>query len=226
MAEETTVTPTAEEIAAAAAKPPEGSIAAIDAAPAAPKAEETVPLSVYLALKEDVKDLKKAAKEAKPQTKAEERATVKALSAKYPDVNANFIEDIVGAAVQETEAKYEPIIQRQEADRKQADFDKAFTTIFDKALAENPDAKNVDKEVVKALALTPQYNNTPVAELIQKLYGGAVGRATTENDMRASADVVDEIVDIDKITPEQREKIMDNPKARAAYFAALDKAGR
>lgn len=223
MPDETIVTPTAEEIAADA--PAEGSIASIETATPA-KTEETVPLSVYLSLKDDVKELKRAAKEAKPQTKAEERATINALHEKYPDVNADFIKDIVGAAVQETAAKYEPIIQKQEAERKQVEFDKAFNTIFDKALGENPDAKNVDKEVIKTLALTPQYNNTPVADLIQKLYGGTVGRATTENDMRASADVMDEIVDIEKITPEQREKIMDNPKARKAYFDALDKAGR
>lgn len=228
MADETTVTPEAESIAPVAEVAPEGSIASIEVAPVQPepKKEETVPLSVYLALKDDVKELKREIKE-RPQSKAEEKATIKAFTEKYPDTDPDAISAIIQMAVSEVEAKYNPIIERQENETKQKAFDTAFDTIFTKALDENPDAKDVDKDVIKALALTPQYNNTPVSELIKKVYAGAtVGKATTENDMRVSGDTIEKIVDVDTITQEQRSQIMANPELRKQYFDKLDALGR
>ena len=43
--------------------------------------------------------------------------------------------------------------------------------------------------------------------------------------MRPATDIVSETVDIQKITPEQKERIMKDPKAKKAYFDALDKMG-
>lgn len=232
MAEEVKVTPPTETIVAAPkVEKAEGSVASIEApAPtAAPveKPQETVPLSVFLSVKDDVKDLKQQLKDAtKPQTTADTRATVKALTEQYKDVDPNFIKGLVDAAVAETEAKYTPIIERQNSEKKQEQFDKAFDAIYDKAVADNPDAKNVDKEVIKALALTPKYNNTPVAELIKTLYSNGAGKVTTENDTRGGGDLPDENIDIDKVTPEQRAKIMADPAARKKYFDKLDALGR
>ena len=225
MAEETIVTPAAETIAPAT--PPEGSINSIVTPPApAPKPEETVPLSVFLALKDDMKELKRELKE-RPQSTAEVNATIKAFTDKYPDTNPDAIADIIKIAVTEVEAKYTPIIERQENERKQQDFDTKFDVIFTKALAENPDVKDANKEVIKALALTPKYNNTPVAEIIREVYPtGTVGRTTTENEIRVSADTIEQIVDVDAITPAQRAQIMENPELRKAYFDKLDALGR
>lgn len=230
MAEETKVTPGAEAIAPAVT-PPEGSIAAIAApvptAPVADKKEETVPLSVFLAQKEDMKDLKKQLSERPPQSQAEQSATIKAFAEKYPDTDPEAIAAIVNMAVTQVEAKYNPIIEGQKARDQQAEFDRQFDIIFDKALAENPDARDVDKEVIKALALTAAYNNTPLTDLIKKVYpGGNTGRATTENNMRVTGATIDTIVDIDKITPEQRSQIMNDPVLTKAYFDKLDALGR
>lgn len=215
------VNPEAEAIA-----PVEGSVAAIET-PIAPK-EETVPLGTFLELKDELKDIKKQLKEnAAPQSKAETNATIKDLATRYPDVNQDFIRDIVSAATLETEAKFKPQLERQENERQQATFDKKFDDIYNSALAENPDAKEVNKEAIKALALSPQYNNTPVTELIKMLYPvGTVGRATTENNMRVTGATIDAMVDIDRITPEQRTQIMDDPSLRKAYFDKLDMLGR
>ncbi len=226
MADETIVTPEAEKIAPQPEAPAEGSMASIEAPAPEAKKEETVPLSVYLALKDDVKELKQELK-ARPQSKAEEKATIKAFTEKYPDTDPDAISAIIQMAVSEVEAKYTPIIERQESEKKQEAFDKQFDIIFDKALALNPDSKDVDKEVIKALALTAQYNNTPVADLIKKVYPtSTVGKATTENDMRATGDAVERIVDIDSITPEQRSQIIADPKLRQEYFDKLDALGR
>ena len=226
MADEVIVTPVVEEITT----PAEGSMASIEVTPEAPKVEETVSLATFLEVKNELKDIKKQMKENLP-TKAELKATVKAVADKYPDVSEDFIRDIVNAskqeAIAETEAKYTPLIERQANEKKQEQFDKAFDSIFNKALADNPGAENVDKDVIKTLALTPQYNNTPVAELIQKLYPtGTIGKATTENDMRAAPDVAVDKIDLDTITPEQRTAILADPKTRKEYYDKMDSRGR
>lgn len=219
--EPTTVTPEAEAIA-----PAEGSIASIEAPAPEAKKEETVPLSVFLSLKDDMKELKQQLKE-RPQTKAEEKATIKAFTEKYPDTNPDAIADILKMATDEVEAKFTPIIERIDSEKKQQAFDTAFDNIFSKALAENPDVKDANKEVIKALALTPKYNNTPVADIIREVYpAGMSGRATTENEIRVSADTIEQIVDVDAITPAQRSQIMANPTLRKAYFDKLDALGR
>lgn len=204
----------------------EGSIASIEVpVESKAKAPETVPLSVFLAIKDELKDLKQTIKD-NPVSAAQASATVNSVAEQFPDVSKDFIAAIVSATknetAQELEQKYSPILERQ----KQQEFDTAFDKLFNKALEANPDAKNVDKDVIKALALTPAYNNVPLVDIIQKLYPvGTPGRVTTENDARATADVEMDNIDVTKLTDEQRDKILDNPKQRAEYYAKLDALG-
>ena len=227
MAEEVKATPGAEEIA-----PKEGTVEA-EIAKVAPetKKEETVPLSVYLALKEDVKELKKEIKDSKESRKpAVTIEGVKDLAKKYPDVSEDFIADILGAATSkakiEIDEKYAPILTKQDEKEKQAAFDKAFDNVFDKALKDNPDlpSDKIDKDIVKNLALTPAYKNVPIADIMVKLYGGmTTGKSTTENDTRTSSDRELDVVNFDKMTNEQYEAVMADPKTRKKYFDHLDK---
>lgn len=193
-------------------------------------AQETVPLSVYLGLKDDVKTLKKDIKEAKASSKSAIVTTgVEDLSKKYPDVDENFIQDILQSATSkaqsEIDKKYSPIIEKQESERKQVAFDTAFDNLYSKTLQDNPDLpKSIDKELIKDLAITPKYRNVPLSKIISKMYGNVEneGSSSSENEMRSSADKVEDIVDFDKITPEQRKLVMADPKARQKFFDALD----
>lgn len=190
---------------------------------------ETVPLSVYLELKEDMKDLKKTIKESKGSEKSTVTVEgVSELAKKYPDVSQEFIEDMLSAATstatKKVEEKYTPIIEKQEQERRQADFDRAFDNLFEGAIKDNPDLpSNIDKDLVKTLALTPKYKNVPVADILVKMYGSApAGKTSSENDARSSADRVEDIVSFDKVTAEQKSAIMADPKARQKYFTWLD----
>lgn len=195
---------------------------------------QTVPLAAYLELKNDVKDLRKDLKDALESKHASTsvntavEAGIAELRSKYPDVNEDFIADMVMASTkkarEEIEAKYSPIIERQEAEKQQEKFDRAFEAARVKVVDENPDLPAVDWEAIKALALTPSYIKLPLADVVQKIYGGIInkGKATTENDMRSGADRVNDIVDVKNLTPEQHRKVMEDPKARKAYFDKLD----
>lgn len=198
-------------------------------APVESKKPDTVPLAVYLELKEDLKALKQEIKESKDSNKSRVAIEgVSDLAKKYPDVNEDFINDILSSATskatKEIEAKYSPIIEKQEKAEKQAIFDRAFDNLYDKAILDNPDLpKTIDKELVKELALTPKYRNVPLSDVLVKMYGSVnVSKSSSENDTRTSADRVSEVADFGKITPEQRSSIMEDPKARAKYFNWLD----
>lgn len=197
-----------------------------------PKSEptqETVPLKVFLDLKDDLKDLKKELKEAKSSQRSSiATAGFDDLTKKYPDVSPEFIQDMLSSATTEAakkiEEKYTPILAKQEAEQKREAFNKAFNNLFDRTLEENPELpKTIDREAVKALASTPQYRNVPLADVLVKLYGVDIkGKASSENDMRTGAERTDDIVSFDKITPEQKKRIMADPKARQKYFDYLD----
>lgn len=225
MAEEVKITPDAEVIA-----PVAGTVEVeVVSAKSEAKAPETVPLAVYLDLKEDLKNLKHEIKESKGVSK--ETVAVEGydtLKQKYPDVSPEFIQDMLTSATSEAtkkiEAKYSPIIEKQEIEKKQQAFDVAFDSLFEKTLKENPDLPStIDKETIKTLATTEKYRNTPLAEILTKMYPVSnTGKQSSENDTRASGDKIEDMVSFNKITAEQKSAILDDPKARTKYFNWLD----
>jgi len=233
MAEEAKVNPEAEAIAPKVEAPKEGTVEA-EAAKVAPtvvvpdaKVPETVPLAQYLEIKKDLKEWKQKALEAETKT---EKTQVEIegfaeLAQKYPDVNGEFLKDLLSFSNRTATKKLDSVIEQQEAERKQLAFDKAFDNLFDKTLADNPDLpKTIDKALIKDLASSPKYRTTPLAEILQKMYPNTnAGKASSENDMRSAADKVDDIVSFDKITPDQKKAIMADPSARQKYFNWLDK---
>lgn len=215
------------------AKPKEGSIEA-EIAKDSPKDEpkkeaETVPLAVFLDLKQDFKELKKSIETANKEDKRGVAVSgVNELAAKYPDVDKGLLEDLLSSATANAEAKlnekFSPILERQEAERKQQAFDKAFDKLYEKTLSENPDLpKTIDKELVKTLAVTSKYRNVPLADILTQMYGGVnEGKSSSESAMRASSDRVEDMVSFDNITPDQKKAIMADDKIRAKYFNWLD----
>lgn len=231
--DETKVTPEAETIAPAELpteeKTVEGTVDAI-----LPKEETTpepkvVPEAAFLSLKKELKELKQELKESKSsEQKAVLSAGIEELSSKYPDVSPDFIKDMLSSATKEAtktiEEKYTPILAKQEQKEKQVAFDTAFDNLFERTLQENPDLpKNIDKELVKELAITPKYRNVKLIDVVNKIYSPTVeAKSSSENDMRTGADRVDDIVSFDKINPDQKKAIMADPKSRSKYFSWLD----
>jgi hypothetical protein len=190
---------------------------------------KVVPEAAFLELKSELKALKKELKDAKTsEQKAVIVSDIRDLTEKYPDVDKSFIQDILNSATIEAtkkiEEKYTPILQKQEQEKKIQEFNKAFDNLYEKTLNENPELpSNIDKEIVKTLAMTPAYRKIPLSEVIKKIYGESVqDKTTTENDMRVGADKIDDIVSFEKITPEQKKAIMSDEKSRKKYFNWLD----
>lgn len=196
------------------------------------KKQETVPLSVYLALKEDVKELKRDLKESTKGSK-NSGVDVSELAKKYPDVSPEFIQDFLESATSkakqealtEVESKYDSVIKKQQLKEEQDKFDQDFERVFNKAVSDNPDLpKNINKELIKTLVLTPKYKDKKVAEILAEIYpDSASGKPSSENETVASVGSVETISDFSRITPEQKKAVMADDKARAAYFNWLDK---
>ena len=196
----------------------------------ADKVSETVPLAVYLELKDDMKSLKEEVKNSRGSEKNSVQIQgLEEIANKYPDVNREFIQDLLGSATKEAtkkiEEKYNPIIEKAENERKQEVFNKAFDSLYEKTIKDLPGLpSNIDKELIKELAITPKYRNVPLVDILNKMYSKPEeGKDSSENDTRNGSDVTDEVVSFDRITPEQRKVIMEDPKARHKYFTWLDK---
>lgn len=220
MADEATIS-TADEIAGQVA---EGSVASLEEAP------DTVPVRDLLAVKDKNHELKSELKARDERIKALEEALKQAptgdVETQFADVDPRFIKGITEKAKKEAIAEMEAILAKQ---NQSAEFSRKLDDTLEKQLivARQNGVKipeNVDKSLLKALAL--QNPKEPISVLAERLYGVDMqAKATTENDARPAMDYVTEDVDLRKITPEQQERIMADPKARKAYFAALDKAG-
>lgn len=197
----------------------------------APVKEETVPLSVFLAQKEDLKELKKEIKELAASKSKNNIQGLNELSEKYPDVSQDFMADLLAAAtakakaeaMQEVDSKYSTIIEKQKQKEAVEHFNNEFDKVFNKAIQDNPDLpKNIDKELVKTLVLTPKYKNIKISEILTSIYGGQIsGKSSSENET-TTAPVADTISDFSKITNDQKKAIMEDPKARQKYFNWLD----
>lgn len=224
MADEATIS-TADAIAG---KVEEGSVASLDVA--TEKSSDTVPVRDLLAVKDKNHELKSELKARDERIKALEDALKQApvgdVETDFADVDPRFIKGITDKAKKEALAEMEALLAKQ---NQSAEFNRKLDDTVDKQIqiarqngVKVPD--NVDKSLLKALAL--QNPKEPISVLAERLYGVDIqAKATTENDARPAMDYVTEDVDIRKISPEQQERILNDPKARKAYYAALDKAG-
>lgn len=228
--DETKVTPDAEEIASNVEVAPEPELPEFNpqGEPSNPN-KETVPLSVFLALKEDMKDLKREIKESNSAKKnVVEVAGIADLANKYPDVSQEFIADMLSSAtnkaIKEVESKYSPIIEKQKFQEEQQKFNTAFDNVYEKAIKDNPDLPStIDKELIKTLVLTPKYKNMKIADILTTIYPPSnAGKQSSENETVTATGDTESISDFGKITSEQKTAIMGDAKARAKYFAWLD----
>lgn len=191
--------------------------------------KDTVPLSVFLDLKKDLKELKQDLKEAKTSQKSNvASAGIEELVGKYPNVEPELLQDLISLAktqaVRELDSKYSPILEKQKFKDEKENFDKAFNTVYNKALKDNPELpKNIDKELIKTLVLTPKYKSVKISDILTQIYPSVVtGKSASENVTATAGGDVETITNFDKITPEQKKLIMNDATARQKYFNWLD----
>jgi len=194
-----------------------------------PKKEDSVPLSKFLELKNenkqlsrDMKDLKKAIEEG--SNKKEVNADIKALSEKH-NVDAEFLEDFAKAVKQqakqeaedEVNSKLKPIEEKERAEK----INKAFEEHFGKAMAQVPEYEGVvNKEVIKQLSLNPANSKKTFIQLIEESYGHLVQGKRSFDSATTRPGKDDNLeVDANKMTsdPEYFKSVMENPTLKKKY---------
>lgn len=125
----------------------------------------------------------------------------------------------------------EQIVEKRLAEeRKKVDFERKLETTIDKQLeiARQNGVRipsDFDRNLFKTIVLSQP--KTDIAILAERTWWIDVqAKATSENDARPAMDYLSETVSINSLSPEKREKVLQDDKARKAYFDALDQAGR
>ncbi len=219
MADEATIS-TAEEIAGQV----EGSVATLENATQEAPTPKLVPERDLLAVKDKAQRKETELKERIRELEAREQAAkvapdIQSLTAKYSWVDADFLQDVAALIDKKAEEKIAPLRNQTQIEKQE----KQLNALVDDQLAKAEwiDHAKVDKELLKQLALTPKYRNTPIKDIAEKLFSKEThGRATTENDMRPAMDLVTDVADIDNLSNEQKKRIFSDPKALKKYMDA------
>jgi len=244
MAEEAKVAP-AEELKstepapqAEAQKPKEETVGeALKTVQQVPKKEEPemVPLAALMDLKKDNKELTKQLKELKTAieagaTKKEVSADLKSLADEH-GVDEGFLQKFADTVRQqvrqevegEITTKLKPIEDKERSEKIEQIFNKHFTD----SMEAMPEYKGVvNKDVIKALSLSPENANKTFTQIIEGAYGHLIqGKRTMESaSTRAGKnDVLD--VDVERMNRdgEYAKEVFANPLLKKKYNDSLTK---
>lgn len=197
--------------------------------------EETVALSTFLELKKANKQLTKEMKELKKNiedgaSRSEVASDIKSLAEKH-GVDAEFLQDyaktVRAELKQEIEselsAKLKPFEEKDRAEK----IDAAFNTHFKKALESMPEYDGVvNKDVIKALSLSPQNANKTFTQIIEEAYGHVI-QGKRNLDAASSRSGKEPVTDVDNARalkdPAYFKEVMENPELRKKYNDSMIK---
>lgn len=193
------------------------------------KKAESVPLSKFLELKNENKELARQMKEVQKSiesgaSKREVTSDLKALSEKH-GVDADFLQDFAEAvrakAEQDTEAKLKPIEEKERAKK----IDAAFNEHYDKLMAQMPEYDGVaNKEVIKTLSLNPANKNKTFIQIMEESYGHLIKGKPSLDSASARAGKNDSLdVDVERAKRDSGyfKEVMDNPTLKKKYNDSL-----
>lgn len=203
----------------------------------APKPKETVGLDKFLEVKNDNKALKQSVKDLQAKieaggSKAEVTADIEALSIAYPDVDKQFLAQLTAAirsqVKQDADKEVDERLKPFEQEAKDKRINEAFETHYASALEKLPEfAKIANKDVIKALTLSPKNANKTFTQIIEEAYGNAIpGRRTIETTVPGGGKEPAPL-EFDRARKDGAyfNEVMASPKLKAEYNAEMLKRG-
>lgn len=139
--------------------------------------------------------------------------------AKYMKLKKKYQKDISKEKETDSKLSDEDVseLKKLREERQQKEFEQAFDNEFNKIAELYPEAKD-KRDVVLNLSLTDKFKDNSIEEIIQENFKDIITKPTTEDDTGTGGDGVDEKIDFQNATPEQLEKVMEDPKARSKYI--------
>lgn len=201
--------------------------------PKDPKSEdETVPLSVFLNLKKDNKDLTKAVKDLQTKINAGDSSKediaedLDALAEEF-DIEPKFVNKLAkileGKAEKKAGEVLKPILEREStltAAEKKRKLDEAFTKHYTEALEKMPEYNDIaNADAIKALSFLPENSKKTFAQLIEETYGKAITGKRTIDTTKPGGGKDPDPIDFDraKNDTEYFKTIMADPARKAEY---------
>lgn len=188
------------------------------------KKPESVPMSVFLELKKELKELKGKSQEGKVVDSSIEEI------AKQYDVDEGFVNKLANAiktsTVKEFDEKYSTKIKEFEREKITEKNNKVFDDVFEKTLEAMPEMKGiVNKDAIKALAFNPGNSKKTLSQIIEEVYGNTVvGKKTIETAQPVSGSRSEVKVDFTKAgDPAVYAQIKADPELRKQYNEFLIK---
>lgn len=191
---------------------------------------ETVPLATLLEFKKENKEVKRELAELKKSiengaTKSEISKSIQQL-AEDNNVDVNFLQDFANSIKKASDESIEekianrlkPIEEKEKAEK----ISKAFDSVYEKIIEENPEYKGVaSKEVIKALSLNPENKNKTFNKIIEDAYGHLI-KGKKSIDSTSPGKKNSQSLNVSKLAdPEYFEEVMDNPKLKEEYNKGL-----
>lgn len=194
------------------------------------KPQETIGLDKFLAEKQGRKAAEKekakleaeleALKSKKGATQEEVSDDIQAIIDNYPDVDPDFISQIVGVAEMRAGKKAETVVKPITEKEKAEQIDGKFKVHFNKTIDSMPEYQGiVNAEVIKTLSLDPRNAKKTFAQIIEETYGNAIGGKRTLETTTPRGGHEPESVDMKRAATDEKyfEEVMANPKSKAEY---------
>lgn len=182
---------------------------------ATPEKVDTVPLSVFLELKKELKEEQRK----KTETPAQRATNLDAIADKY-NVDKDFLNDISAVLKAETEAELRPLKEKE----KQAQIDAAFSKHFTAALADMPEYEGmVNPDVIKTLSLDPKNANKTFKQIIEDTYSTAISGKRTIESTKPGGGKESQPLDFARAKKDSEyfDEVMADPKLKAEYNAQM-----
>lgn len=184
---------------------------------------ETVPLSVHLKTKEKLRKAREALQSRAALGKVETPESIAALAKKF-NVDPEFATEL--AAIIGNQTKQE--VAQMEKTLKDKEVQSAFEKTFDDEIVKKYPSLADKREIFRTLAFTSANRKKTLEQIAVEAYGNLIGADTAESgtdgtDRDGSVNL--ETIDFGKMTEEQTEKVMKDPKAKAALFKWRDDHG-
>lgn len=188
--------------------------------------DRSVPLSTFLEIKKEKKELEKEINSIKEQaakgaSKTEINNDLKSLAEKY-DVDSDFLSElstiIYSKAKGEADAALEERLKPMQAKERMERINKVFNENFDKVMQELPEYEAVvNKDVIKELTLLPQNAKKTFQQIVEETYGKTVtGKKTMETSTPRGGKNVG--LDNSRINdPEYFKQVMADPELKKQY---------
>lgn len=190
-----------------------------------------VPLSVYLELKKDFKDLKKSLEtDTLTQKELDELAEESGIDSKVlQKIIATAKVQAKQEAMKEVDERVKPIVSQKLS----SDNERFFTEDFEKTIAAKYPELADKRETFKRIAFSKDFMHLKTLEDVRKEFypfaksakEAAVKTEAPEGGSKGTEGKEPESVDFSKMNEETHKRVLADPKLKAKYYAWQDKQG-